>query len=428
MSHTPGTMEHLPDGTFMRKLNQEQREAVFCESNAVVAAGAGSGKTAVLASRFAYLVVEKAYAVTEILTLTFTKKAATEMYQRIYATLSQLADEGSGILKERAQQAKDGFFQAPIYTLDAYSASLVRQGAIRYGIPPDFTVDQARCRELVLEEALPFVIAHRRHPALEALYYQKQPLAIAQDLFAEPILTYTHIDEPSNFMEMVQDQIRIIGTEWEKSTREITSILQQMEALLAEVPPADRFRLALGSVLAPFTQGDMQFPLAQEIRGYFDFLQALPDTEQIPGAKAHPIRAQVAACFGFLYEFHTLNLSVGKRQDPAKELVKEIRKQTLEFSSLGVFCMQGGLILSFMTLLQAFQNRIVAKKRHAGVLTFSDVARLARRILLDHPDIRDMEKAAFKAIMIDEFQDNNELQKDLLFLLAERAERQEKPK
>ncbi|MDR0630091.1 MAG: UvrD-helicase domain-containing protein [Treponema sp.] len=410
----------------MSKLNREQREAVLCESNAVVAAGAGSGKTSVLASRFAYLVVEKAYQVTEILTLTFTKKAATEMYQRIYATLSQLADAGSGILKERARRAKDDFFHAPIYTLDAYSASVVRQGAIRYGIPPDFTVDQARCRELVLEEALPFVIAHRRHPALEALYYQKQPLAIAQDLFAEPILTYTHIDEPSDFMEMVQDQISIISAEWKKRTQEITGILQQMEGFLAEEPRADRFRRALGSLLAPFTQGDLRFPRSQEIRGYFDFLQALPDRERIPGAKAHRIRAQVAACLGFLYDFHTLNLTAGKRQDPAKELVKGIREKALEFSSLGVFCMQGGLILSFMTLLQAFQTRILAKKRREGVLTFSDVARLARRILLDHPDIRDTEKAAFKAIMIDEFQDNNELQKDLLFLLAERRERQER--
>ncbi|MDR1987105.1 MAG: UvrD-helicase domain-containing protein [Treponema sp.] len=422
-SHTPGTIERLPESAFIGKLNQEQQEAVFCESNAVVAAGAGSGKTAVLASRFAYLVVEKAYQVTEILTLTFTKKAATEMYQRIYATLSQLADEGSGILQERAQRAKKDFFHAPIYTLDAYSASLVRQGAARYGIPPDFTVDQSRCRELVLEEALPFVITHRRHPALEALYYQKQPLGIAQDLFAEPVLAYTHIDEPSDFMEMVQDQIRIIGDEWEKRTQEITGILQQLEGFLAETPRADRFRLALGSVLAPFTRGDLRFPGAEDIRGYFDFLQALPDRERIPGAKAHPVQAQVAACFEFLYDFHTINLSPGKRGDPAKELVKGLREQALEFSSLGVFCMQGGLILSFMALLQEFQNRVLAKKRSEGVLTFSDVARLARRILLDHPDIRDSEKAAFKAIMIDEFQDNNELQKDILFLLAEQPER-----
>jgi ATP-dependent helicase/nuclease subunit A len=53
-------------------------------------------------------------------------------------------------------------------------------------------------------------------------------------------------------------------------------------------------------------------------------------------------------------------------------------------------------------------------------LTYNDVARLAKTILLEQSDIRRSEKESFKAIMIDEFQDNNELQKDLLFLLAEK--------
>jgi ATP-dependent helicase/nuclease subunit A len=52
-------------------------------------------------------------------------------------------------------------------------------------------------------------------------------------------------------------------------------------------------------------------------------------------------------------------------------------------------------------------------------MTFSDIARLAKTILLEQHDIRQGEKESFNAIMIDEFQDNNELQKDLLYLLAE---------
>ncbi|MDR1029443.1 MAG: UvrD-helicase domain-containing protein [Treponema sp.] len=420
-------MSDVPKDTFafIRKLNDEQQRAVLCEHNAVVAAGAGSGKTTVLASRFAYLVVEKAYQVTEILTLTFTKKAATEMYQRIYTTLSEIAKTESGILKERAQRATDDFVHAPIYTLDAYSASLVKQAATRYGIPPHFTVDQQRCRELVVEEALPFLIAHRRHPVIEALYYQKQPIPIARDFFADPVFQYSHIDEPPDFMEMVQKQMGSICTAWEKRTRELITALQDIEALLAEEPAADAFRRALNELLTPFTRGDMRFPEAQDIRGYFDSLLALDDHERIPEAQGHPVRAQVGCCLTFLYAFHTINLRAGKRTDPAKELVKAIRDQALDFSSLGVFCMQGGLILSYMSLLQEFQRLVLTKKRREGVLTFADVARLARRILKDHPDIRDHEKASFKAIMIDEFQDNNELQKELLFLLAERLDRKE---
>ncbi|MDR2632123.1 MAG: UvrD-helicase domain-containing protein [Treponema sp.] len=427
MNNTSGTIEALSACTFISKLNEEQREAVFCDANAVVAAGAGSGKTAVLASRFAYLVLEKAYTVREILTLTFTRKAATEMYRRIYATLSQLAGEGEGILRERAAQAQADFVHAPIHTLDAYSASLVRQGAIRYGILPDFTVDQERCRELVREEALPFVIAHRLHPVLQALYFQKQPQGIARDLFAEPVLRYSSLAEPWDTLGMVLQQIQEICAAWEKSLRDISETLGHIENCLAETPAGrDPFRLALGAQLAPFTQGDLRFPGAQEIREYFDFLKALPDRERIAGSQGHPLRSQISACFGFLYAFHAVNLRQGKQRDPAKELVKRIRDQAVEWSSLGVFCMQGGLILSFMALLQQFQDRILSKKRREGLLTFSDVARLARRILLEQEDIREQEKRAFKAIMIDEFQDNNELQKDLLFLLAEQPDRKER--
>ena len=71
----------------MAQLNKEQEKAVLQMDNAVVAAGAGSGKTFVLAQRYSHLVLEKGFTVDQILTLTFTNKAAAEMYQRIYKTL-----------------------------------------------------------------------------------------------------------------------------------------------------------------------------------------------------------------------------------------------------------------------------------------------------------------------------------------------------
>ncbi|MCL2130058.1 MAG: UvrD-helicase domain-containing protein [Treponema sp.] len=74
----------------MPVLNDEQRNAAFCTNNAVIAAGAGSGKTMVLASRYAWLITEKKYRVREILTLTFTKKAAAQMYRRIHLLLLTL--------------------------------------------------------------------------------------------------------------------------------------------------------------------------------------------------------------------------------------------------------------------------------------------------------------------------------------------------
>ena len=403
------------------QLNNEQQAAAFCAENAVVAAGAGSGKTMVLANRFAWLLTEKGYNVDEILTLTFTKKAAAQMFRRIYSLLTEIAEEESGIKAERARKALDNFVHARIQTLDSYSAAIVKQYAPRYGISPDFTVDQERCSQIAIEISLPFLITHRRNPAIERLYSNKRPNDIARYIFADVMLNYCRIDKPRDFMADVKTQFDIICYEWKKQSKIITDLLNETKIIVSEDKD-------MHPDLTLLTEKNINttIPSAEEMQKYFEFILKLPIKSCIEKSESHPIQKQMITILRYLSELIDIDLRKGRRTENKarfKEIKENIKNNIFgQFSSLAVSCLQAGLIISIMSLFSELQELYLERKRSEGVLTFHDVANLSKTILLEQHDIRQNEKESFKAIMIDEFQDNNELQKDLLFLLAEKQE------
>ena len=402
------------------EMNEEQKKAAYYTENAVVAAGAGSGKTMVLANRFAWLITEKGCKIDEILTLTFTKKAASQMFSRIHTLLTLIANNDSGIKGIRAGQAIDDFVHARIQTLDSYSTSLVRQCAPRYGINPDCEIDMERSRGIATEEALPFLISHRRHPVIERLYSDNRPNQIVHNIFSDFLNNFCRIDKERDFTEDVKKQFNIICEEWRTQTNEISSILEELEknknnihTMCPDLVPIMKKHEGKTINLVPVC----------DIRKYFDFLLNESVESVIEKAESHSIQSSLTR---ILYYISDLSGATIKRGTPRFNSVKDSIKQTRalfnKFSSIVVYCMQAGLILSFMSLLNKLQKQFLNRKRVEGVLKFGDIASLSRTILLEQKDIRQSEKESFKAIMIDEFQDNNELQKDLLFLLAEKID------
>jgi ATP-dependent helicase/nuclease subunit A len=402
-----------------KQLNEEQKRAAFCKDNAVVSAGAGSGKTMVLAHRFVWLLTEKDYKVDEILTLTFTKKAAAQMFKRIYSLVLQIAhEEGGGVQAQRAQKALDDFIHARIQTLDSYSASIVKQCAPRYGISPDFLIDQQRCYNIALEVSYPFFIAYRRHPAIKRLYLGNRPNGIVRNIFADVLFNYSFIDKPRNFLADLKFQFNILSSQWESYIKNIRKLLYEIKL---DVGNDNSLHPVLVEIIEKGKNDKIDIPTTDDLQKYFNQLQNIPVESVIDEAESHPMRKSLLRFLFFIKDIQGVNLKWGKRSDnPVKSNIYLLRAVFEPFSSLTISCMQAGFLTSMMSLLEKLQKRYLTRKRAEGVLTFRDVASLSRTILLEQEDIRRSEKDTFKSIMIDEFQDNNELQKDILFLLAEK--------
>ena len=185
----------------------EQQLKVCCRTdNTIVAAGAGSGKTQVLATRFAWLVMEKGIPASKILTLTYTKKAAAEMYSRIYDTLNKFATEEGIVIgnKQRlnAQMALADFANVHIQTLDSYCGSILRMAANRYGIRPDFTSGSSDARKNAEDLALPFILKNRNNIGIQHFAKPGMLQDFSSNVFAKIISQYTTLASPPDIFSI----------------------------------------------------------------------------------------------------------------------------------------------------------------------------------------------------------------------------------
>ena len=393
-----------------RKLDDSQKKVCCRTENTVVAAGAGSGKTQVLATRFAWLVMSKDVPASEILTLTFTNKAAAEMYSRIYETLGFFAENSDVPAKERAnaKRAVEEFSGVHIQTLDSYCTGLVRKAANRYGIRPDFTAGSADSAGNIRDAAFSFILKHRNDEAVRFFAEAGKLQDFARNYFGAIIERCSSIADGANvFSNFLDVQKKIIAEEWNSASQALGSILQDLNAALKENK----------------TAGDAYFDSLESAVSDFPEIFNISSPELIESDSA--VLKAVNDCASALKFIASIKTGRRGKLPADVKAVNDIHKELNALASsrilpMSAYITQYPYVKRLFALLDEFKAEVDAQKRATGNLTFRDVSESALKILCEQKDIREEEKNLYSKIMIDEFQDNNSSNRDLLFLLSEK--------
>jgi ATP-dependent helicase/nuclease subunit A len=367
-------------------LTSDQERAAHAPHSVCVTAGAGTGKTFMLAARYLYH-LQEGYSPLQIVAVTFTNKAATELRSRIRQTVLNQASNRSDWLAELEA--------APISTFHSLAGRICREQAQIVGIPPDFTA---------LEE-------------WEGQLWQTEHLAAALDRL--PSELYANI--PYSLMRAAmlaflgdrlsaERALNCDSTQWENVLKTFRE--KELEKLIQETIWQNAwqyFHQIIGK------SGDKIEEARQIVLAAMVAIQA---GENI-AVKLNQI-AKVDLRGGSAKSWASKEdlAEVKEHLKAIKEWVKPIEKAGLLTLTMGELDQQ--IVATLPDLKKAFefvQNYLSEIKQQQRILDFNDLEVYALKAL-NNPKVKDYYCQRWQVFLIDEFQDTNPIQSEILNCLT----------
>lgn len=412
------------------KWTSEQKKVIdLRDRDILVSAAAGSGKTAVLVERIVnrICVDNPPVDIDRMLVVTFTKAAAAEMRERVSRAIDSLKEQKPD--DENLQRQSTLVHNALITTIDSFCLFVVQNNFAQLNLDPDFRIgDQAELK-LMLKDALAQVFEDN---------YARED----NEAFINLIDTYSKGRNDSAVRQMVEDIYYKAGSsswprKWMNSLLRLYDIksAKQLEdsEIIKEIVDYSRVLL----------EEDVQ-----ELTMAKDLASATPGLEKYALTLSEDIAlfdgmADVTGYVGmqeFLNKISFGRIAVIRKFDgdeKKKERVKSMRdavKKKVDGIKQKYFGMsielmyeqlerQRPFVKELIRLSLEFYDAMEAVKTRKRVFDFSDIEHFALRILVDEQTLEPTETARefskhFEEIMIDEYQDSNQVQEDILTAIS----------
>ncbi|HTY54320.1 MAG TPA: UvrD-helicase domain-containing protein, partial [Candidatus Binataceae bacterium] len=405
------------------ELSDEQRAAIFAPGNLAVRAGAGSGKTEVLARRFDALVAGDIAGIEPlspelIAAITFTEKATYDMKRRIAQVLLAELAIADGERAARLDRARRLLPLARISTIHAFCARILRENPLEARIDPDFDVlDEDQSRTLLESNVEELLIAALRSANPGALHlagarglrggvYREGAI----DIVVRVVTELHRLGKDAGWLRRSTAEsaqtLRAQGTALSDRTRQLVELIEELRR--TDLKPTSqaardmgefesewpRFRSALESFSASSTRSDLN-----TLR---ELCEALPDARG---------RGQIKAR---LEGIRLLLKKDGNRLGLKGEVIEAYGAQRAIQPTLDT-----------CALIANIFEQIERGKQREGVATFDDLLGHTFRLLRDHDPIAYRYRKNLRAILVDEYQDVDPMQDAIVRLLC--APRDEMP-
>ncbi len=352
----------------------------------LVEAGAGTGKTTVLVDRLLALILS-GVAISRIVAITFTEKAAGELKIRLRAELEAAAraaekDESRAGEAAILTGALHQIDRAQVSTIHGFCSTLLKERPVEAGVDPNFGVTDEFRRTVILDTVWDTWLREQFSESLPACVADAEALGHGLDRIRELAL---ELVDQRDLLDMVPGPVDVedvgaLAADLVAEAREF--------AELARTDCTDSDDGAVGDIEGFVKQAEM--------------IEHVPDE----GRAAYALRQVNPRPVGHGKQG---NWSDGVLAD-IKARAKELRARQAAHLSLLSHNASVGLVQWLRGFLEAYER----EKSRMGLLDFEDLLVKARDLVRDNLEVREDFKRAFDHVLLDEFQDTDRTQWDIV--------------
>lgn len=365
----------------------EQKEAIYTEgTNIIVSAGAGSGKTAVLTERVLEK-VKKGISVDNLLILTFTKMAAKEMKERIGDKLKK-----EGLTSELAK-----LDTADITTFDAYALSLVKKYHYCLNVSRDINIIDNSVITLykrkVLKGIFEELYEENNHEFID--FIQEYCIKDDKDIFEFILNINSKLDLKTNKREYLDNYINTVYDEV-KIDNDIDNYIKVILKLISNINDYleyiddDDYLAKLYDVISPLLSAKSYDDIKSNISIKLPILRGASDITR-------------------------------EYRDKIKSTIDEIKKLTTYDSyddiKRGILSTKGNAKV-IIDIIKKLDDITYNYKVKYNSYEYSDISALAIKLVRDNKEIREEIKNNLNEILIDEYQDTNDVQEEFISYIS----------